>query len=114
YTTIADNINFIRIYRPAYSCSPLGGRGACERTNGSAHVSAQRLGGDVRLHLAQDFRRFRTLQALDVVLVLEQHAQRVVDGLGIEVERVEFGERGRPVDRLGHARRLEQVELAQL
>src|SRR5215217_6759869 len=74
----------------------------------------QRLGGDVGLHLAQDLGGFRALQALDVVLVLQQHTQRVVDGLGIEVERVQLRQSRRPVDRFGDARRLEQVELAQL
>ena len=54
---------------------------------------AQRLGGDVGLHLAQDLGRFRALQALDVVLVFQQNAQRVVDGLGIEVGRASCRER---------------------
>src|SRR5476649_1599832 len=75
--------------------------------------SAQRLGGDVGLHLAQDVGRLGALQALDVVLVLQQDAQRVVDALGIEVERVEFRECGCPVDRFSDTRRLEEVELPQ-
>ena len=50
----------------------------------------------------------------DVVLVFQQHAQRVVDRLGIEVERVQLRQRRRPVDGLGDARQLEEVELAQL
>src|SRR5579862_4835128 len=74
-------------------------------------ASPQRLGGDVGLHLAQDLGRFRSLQALDVVLILEQYAQGVIDGLGVEVERVELRQRRRPVDRFGNARRLEEVEL---
>src|SRR5476649_2342087 len=75
--------------------------------------SAQWLGGDVGLHLAQDVGRLGALQALDVVLVLEQNAQRVVDALGIEVERIELRQCGRPVDRFSDTRRLEEVELAQ-
>src|SRR5471030_2723658 len=92
---------------------PGSGAGAWS-SSASIGRSAQRLGGDVGLHLAQDVGRLRALQALDVVLVLQQDAQRIVDALGIEVEGVEFRQRRRPVDRFGDARRLEEVELAKL
>ena len=52
--------------------------------------SAQRLGRDVGLHLAQDVGRLGSLQALDVVLVLQQHAERIDDEGGIEGDSVEF------------------------
>ena len=49
----------------------------------------------------------------DVVLVLEQHAQRVGDRLRIERDAVERDQRLGPVERLGDARRLEEVHRAQ-
>ena len=57
--------------------------------------------------------RFRALDLGDVVLIFEQHAERVGDLRRIEGDRVEFGQRRRPVQRFGDAGRLEQVLLAQ-
>ena len=51
--------------------------------------------------------------ARDVVLIFQQHAERVGHGRRIERDRVELGQRGRPVERLGDAGRLEQILLAQ-
>src|ERR1700716_2875753 len=50
---------------------------------------------------------------LDVVLVLEQHAEGGVDGGGVERHAVERQQRARPVDGLGDARGLEEVGAAQ-
>src|ERR1700722_15062907 len=49
----------------------------------------------------------------DIVLIFQQHAERIGDLRRVERYRVELGQRGRPVERLGDARRLEQVLLAQ-
>ena len=57
--------------------------------------------------------RLRALDLRDVVLIFEQHAERIGDLRRIERDRVEFGERRRPVQGLGDARRLEQVLFAQ-
>src|SRR5690606_5160803 len=50
----------------------------------------------------------------DVVLVLEQDAEGVVHGGGIQGLAVEFRQRARPVDGFRNARALEQVHGAQL
>src|SRR5580692_11474508 len=49
----------------------------------------------------------------DIVLIFQQHAERIGDLRRIEGHRIELGQRGRPVERLGDARRLEQVLFAQ-
>src|SRR4029077_8816445 len=46
----------------------------------------------------------------DVVAVLEEHAERVLHALRVEADGVEGDQRVGPVDRLGDARRLEQVD----
>ena len=51
---------------------------------------------------------------VDVVLMLEQHAQRLFDIVRRERGLVERHERRGPVERLGDARRLVQIERAQL
>ena len=56
---------------------------------------------------------FRAFDLGDVVLIFEEHAERVGDLRRVERDGVEFGQRRRPVERLGDARRLEQVLLAQ-
>ena len=48
----------------------------------------------------------------DVVLVLQQHAERVLHRRRVEPDRVQRDQRVGPVDRLGDARHLEQVERA--
>ena len=63
--------------------------------------------------LGDDPRRDLGLERADVVLVLEQHAQRVGHRLRIERDAVERDQRLGPVERLGDARRLEQVHRAQ-
>src|SRR5213593_3919115 len=45
----------------------------------------------------------RTLGALHVLLVLEQHGQRIVERLFVERVRIERDERARPIDGLAHA-----------
>src|ERR1700722_9035776 len=50
---------------------------------------------------------------IEVVLVLDDGADGVGRGTGAEVGLAQEPERGAPVDRLGHSRRLGQIELAQ-
>ena len=54
---------------------------------------------------------FAALHRLDVVLVFQQHAERVGDERRIERHGVELHQRRRPVERFGDAGRLEQVLL---
>src|SRR5262245_16401055 len=71
--------------------------------------------GELLLHLGEQALRLRALDLGDVVLVFEQHAQRVVDRLGRQRQHVELRERMGPVDGLGDARQLEElVRRAQL
>ena len=51
---------------------------------------------------------------LDVLAVLEHRAERLLDDVGVDLLAAERVERHRPVDRLCHARRLGEVEPAQL
>src|SRR5690242_8283172 len=48
-----------------------------------------------------------------VLVVLEHRAERLLDHLRVELLPAERGERARPVDRLGDARRLREVEPAE-
>ena len=52
--------------------------------------------------------------ALDVLAVLQHRAERLLDDVGVDLLPPERVERHRPVDRLGDARRLRQVEAPQL
>src|SRR5689334_1084278 len=65
-------------------------------------------------HLLEDPGRLAALNFRDVVLVLEQHAQRVVDCFRREREHVQLGKCMRPVDGLGNAGKLEEVGGAEL
>src|SRR5262249_9418160 len=67
-----------------------------------------------RLHLIEDIGRLGAADLGDVVLVLEKHAQGIVDRLWIERYAIELQERLGPVDRFGDARQLEEVALPQL
>ena len=58
-------------------------------------------------------RRGRAADAPDVLLVLEDDAQRLVDEGRLELPRPEGEEGGRPVERLGDAGDLGQVGLAE-
>src|SRR3954451_7061924 len=51
--------------------------------------------------------------ALEIVAILEEHAERVVDRLRIESHAVERDETVGPIDRLGDAGKLEELALAQ-
>src|SRR4029079_1597828 len=64
-------------------------------------------------HLVDQFFRLGAFEARDIVLILEQHPERVGDGRRIERNNVKLGQRRGPVERLGDAWRLEQVFLAQ-
>src|SRR5262245_38308210 len=61
------------------------------RNMSSSFATRRRRSGRRELcpYLGKDPRRFAALHARDVVLVLEQRAERVVDRLGIEGERIE-------------------------
>src|SRR6266850_1299268 len=61
-----------------------------------------------RLGLVHQALGFLAGDALEVVAVLEEHAERVVHRLRIERDAVERHQAVRPVDGLGHARQLEQ------
>ena len=66
----------------------------------------------VRLQLGEQLGDVAALHLGDVVAVLEQHAERVVHVVGREADRVQRDQRIGPVDRLGDAGRLEEVERA--
>ena len=68
---------------------------------------------DLQQGAADEVGRHVAAHAVDVLLVLEDDAERVVDGLLVEIDRAEREQRPRPVERLGHARRLEEVDAAQ-
>src|SRR5438445_6220841 len=70
-------------------------------------------GGSRGPRLADQARGFLAGDFLQVVAVLEQHAQRVVHGFGIERNAVERHQAVRPVDRLGDPRQLEQIACSQ-
>ncbi len=53
------------------------------------------------------------MDASDIILVLEQHAQSAVDGFRVEFEAIELHQGIGPVQGLGDAGQLEQVLLAQ-
>src|SRR4051812_12483806 len=82
---------------------------ACPGMTSCGRRSALILGGRVLDHLLQGV----ALHPRDIVLILEQRAQRVADHFGGEAARVELGQRGRPVQRLGDSRRLVEILVAQ-
>ena len=65
------------------------------------------------MHGVEQFLRLGALDPCDVVLILEQHAERIGHGRGIERHDIELGQCGRPVERFRDTRRLEQVQPAQ-
>ena len=69
--------------------------------------------GGLGLHLIEDAGGFAAVQAGDVVLVFEQHAQGVVDRVRRQLEYVELHQGFGPVDRLGDAGKLEEIHRAQ-
>src|SRR5690242_14578071 len=74
---------------------------AAARTSGLA-----RRGGDLGLDLVEQLGGFAALDAGDVVLVLQEHAERVVDDVRGQFQRIELHQRLGPVDRLGDAGQL--------
>src|SRR5881227_2795165 len=70
-------------------------------------------GGDLGLDLIEELGRLAALDAGDVVLVFEQHAQGVVDRLRRQFQHVELHQGLSPVDRLGDAGQFEEIHLAQ-
>src|SRR5438445_3179282 len=72
-----------------------------------------RSGGGRGPRLSDQARGFLAGDPVEVVAVLEQHAQGVVDGFWIERNAVERHQAVGPVDRLGDPRQLEQIALSQ-
>ncbi len=67
----------------------------------------------LRLHLVEQMLDLGAVEPGNIVLVLEQYTERVRHRCRIEGDHIKLGQRGSPVQRLGHARRFEQVFLAQ-
>ena len=61
----------------------------------------------LRMHRVEQFLRARPLDARDVVLILEQHAESVRHGRGIERHDIEFGQRRRKNSRRKRGHRQE-------
>ena len=78
-----------------------------------SHCTQRRPLGQVGLDLRQDGRRLAALHPGDVVLIFEQHPERVVDGLGVETDPVQLHQRPRPVDGLRHTGQLKEVHAPQ-
>src|SRR5690348_5194440 len=76
-------------------------------------ISGRRSLSEIAPDLFDEPSRRGALEPGDVVLILQQHAERIVDRLGIEGEGVEFDQRPHPVERLGNARRLEKLHAPQ-
>ena len=55
--------------------------------------------------------RVATAHARKIFTVLQQHAQRVMHGVGIKLHGIERHQRMRPVDRFSHAGRFEKSSL---
>src|SRR3990172_7440483 len=70
-------------------------------------------GGRRGFRLGDQARRLLARDALDVVAVLEEHAERVVHRLRVERDLVEGDQAVRPIDRLGDAGQLEEIRLPQ-
>src|ERR1700751_4763128 len=75
-------------------------------------ISRLRPGG-LGLDLIEDAGGFAAMQAGDVVLIFEQHAQRVVDRVRRKFQYIELHQGFGPVDRLGDAGELEEIHRAQ-
>ena len=67
----------------------------------------------MRAHLIDQLLGFAAFEPGDVVLDLSRTPSVLGDGAGIERYGIELGERGRPVEGLGHARCFEQILPAQ-
>jgi hypothetical protein len=80
---------------------------------GRAHPRVTHASSRRGLCLAHQLRRDVGRDRTDVVLILEQRAKRVGDGLRIERDPVERHQGFGPVERLGDSGRLEQVQRAQ-
>ena len=63
----------------------------------------------LRAHVRQHLRNLGARNALDVVLIFKQHAQRVVHQRSIQRDCVQLMQRAGPIQRLCHARLLEQI-----
>ena len=50
---------------------------------------------------------------VDVLLVFEDHAERVINGLRVEIDGAEGKERPRPVKGFGHSGGLEEIDTTQ-
>src|SRR6187455_3107512 len=79
----------------------------------SALMSRSLRRAQLRLDLVEQLLDLAALEPRDVVLVFQEHAERIGHRGRIERDGVELAQGRRPVERLGDARRLEQVLLAQ-
>ncbi|CAD5374266.1 hypothetical protein RA210_U50218 [Rubrivivax sp. A210] len=100
--------------RSGPACRPA----ACRRREKRVMWAASRMRGTsarggVSTQFGQQARDFAAFDAGDVVLVLEQHAQAVVYGRRLQMACIQRHQGTRPVQGLGHARHLEEVQLAQ-
>src|SRR6056297_3678534 len=77
----------------------------------SGGASCILLGGQLRLGLVKQPRGLGAGDFRDIVLILEQRAERIGDHLRGDRHRVERDQTARPVDRLGDAGAFEQVLL---
>src|SRR5215217_9586736 len=74
-------------------------------------VSMARSGPQQRA--ADEIRRHVAAHAVHVLLIFEDDAERIVDRLLVEIDRAKGQQRPRPVKRLSHARRLEEINAAE-
>src|SRR5690349_21579205 len=58
-------------------------------------------------------RRRIAADAIDILLILQNHTQRILDGVSRELSRAECQQRARPIQRFGHSRRFEEIDFAQ-
>src|SRR5487761_1606328 len=80
--------------------------------NGEGSLAALSLRrAQFRLHLVEQFLDLGAFELGDVILIFEQHAERVGDSSRIERHHIEFSQRAGPIERFGDAWRLEQILL---
>src|SRR6186713_283262 len=86
---------------PAGPCLSRAAVSAVCRADASAPADCAKKGAHLALRLAQ------------ILFVLHHQGERLLDGGGIELAHAERTEAARPVERLGDAGRLAEIELAE-
>ena len=66
-------------------------------------------GRDLAIDLVKDFSGFAAANFSDVILVLQQDSERVVDGVGSELNNIELMQGRGPIDRFGNAGNLKEI-----